>query len=86
VARRWARQLRAEGPVTPPDRASDRASDQPGPAERAELAELAATVRAAVAQLPDGQRRAVFLFYLQGLTTGRWQPSSPSRWAPSRQS
>ncbi len=54
--------------MAPPDRASDRSSDQPGPAEQAELAELAATVRAAVAQLPDGQRRAVFLFYLQGLT------------------
>jgi RNA polymerase sigma factor (sigma-70 family) len=64
VARRWARQLRAERPGPPPERASD----QPGPAEQAELADLAAAVRAAVAQLPDGQRRAVFLFYLQGLT------------------
>jgi len=64
VARRWARQLRAERPAAAPDRASD----QPGPAEQAELAELAAAVRAAVAQLPDGQRRAVFLFYLRGLT------------------
>ena len=50
------------------DQAPDRASHEPGPDERAELAELAATVRAAVAQLADGQRDAVFLFYLQGLT------------------
>ena len=64
VARRWARQLRAERAMPP----QDLASDQPGPDEQAELADLAAAVRAAIAQLPDGQRRAVFLFYLQGLT------------------
>ena len=68
VARRWARQLRTERPAVLGDQAPDRASHEPGPDERAELAELAATVRAAVAQLADGQRDAVFLFYLQGLT------------------
>jgi hypothetical protein len=68
VARGWARQLRAERPAAILDQARDRASHEPGPDERAELAELAATVRAAVAQLADGQRDAVFLFYLQGLT------------------
>ncbi|HXP19800.1 MAG TPA: bifunctional nuclease domain-containing protein [Streptosporangiaceae bacterium] len=64
VARRWLRQLRAERPAVLPDRTSD----DPGPDELAELAELAAAVRAAVAQLADGQRQAVLLFYLQGLT------------------
>ena len=68
VARGWARQLRAERPAVIGDRAPDRASHAPGPDEQAELAELAATVRAAVAQLADGQRDAVLLFYLQGLT------------------
>jgi RNA polymerase sigma factor (sigma-70 family) len=64
VARRWLRQLRAELPATLPDRQST----DPGPDEHAELAELAAAVRGAVAQLAAGQRQAVLLFYLQGLT------------------
>jgi len=64
VARRWRRQLRLELPGPPPDRASL----APDPAEAAELAEVAARVRGAVAALPDGQRDAVWLFYLQGLT------------------
>lgn len=68
VARGWARQLRAERPTAVLDQAPDLASHEPGPDERAELAELAATVRAAVAQLADGQRDAILLFYLQGLT------------------
>jgi RNA polymerase sigma factor (sigma-70 family) len=68
VARGWARQLRTERPAVIGDQATDRASHEPGPDECAELAELAATVRAAVAQLADGQRDAVLLFYLQGLT------------------
>jgi len=68
VARRWARQLRTERPASLGDQAPDPASHEPGPDERAELAELAATVRAAVAQLADGQRDAILLFYLQGLT------------------
>ena len=64
VARRWRRQLRAEPAAVLPDQASA----EPSPAERAELAELALEVRAAVAQLAPGQRQAVLLFYLQGLT------------------
>jgi RNA polymerase sigma factor (sigma-70 family) len=40
----------------------------PGPAELAEAAEDAALVRAAVARLPAGQRVAVTLHYLAGLT------------------
>ena len=68
VARGWARQLRAERPAAAPAGAPERASHDPGPDERAELADLAATVRAAVAQLADGQRDAILLFYLQGLT------------------
>jgi RNA polymerase sigma factor (sigma-70 family) len=68
VARGWARQLRTERPAVVPGQAPDRACQEPGPDERAELAELAAAVRAAVAHLADGQRDAVFLFYLQGLT------------------
>ncbi|MGH3396830.1 MAG: bifunctional nuclease domain-containing protein [Streptosporangiaceae bacterium] len=64
VARRWRRQLHAEPAAVLPDLASA----EPSPAERAELAELALEVRAAVAQLAPGQRQAVLLFYLQGLT------------------
>jgi len=63
VARQWLRQLRAEVPAV----IADRLSADPGPDELAELAELGAKVRACVAQLPAGQRRAVMLFYLQGL-------------------
>lgn len=62
VARRWLRQLRFESLGFP-----DRASSLPGPAEAAEAADLAARVRGAVAALPNGQRDAVLLFYLQGL-------------------
>jgi RNA polymerase sigma factor (sigma-70 family) len=40
----------------------------PGPAELAEAAEEARLVRAAVARLPPGQRTAVTLHYLAGLT------------------
>jgi RNA polymerase sigma factor (sigma-70 family) len=64
VSRRWLRQLRSEWPVAGPDRARDGA----GPDELAELADLAARVRAAIAGLADGQREAVLLFYLQGLS------------------
>jgi RNA polymerase sigma factor (sigma-70 family) len=64
VARRWRRQLRLEVLGPPPDGGSGK----PGPAEAAELADIAARVRGAVAALPEGQRDAVMLFYLQGLT------------------
>ncbi len=64
VSRRWLRQLRSEWPAARPDPARDGA----GPDELAELADLAARVRAAIAGLADGQREAVLLFYLQGLS------------------
>lgn len=64
VARRWLRQLRPELPGLPPDQASP----APGPAEVAESADTSARVRSAIAALPDGQRDAVRLFYLQGLS------------------
>jgi RNA polymerase sigma factor (sigma-70 family) len=64
VARRWLRQLRAEVPTV----LADQPSALPGPAEAAEIADLAWRVRAAIDQLPDGQREAVLLFYLQGLS------------------
>jgi RNA polymerase sigma factor (sigma-70 family) len=41
---------------------------EPSPHERAEEAELGETVRRAVASLPAGQRAAVLLHYLSGLT------------------
>jgi RNA polymerase sigma factor (sigma-70 family) len=66
VSRRWLRQLRAERPDADPDLAG--ASTGAGPDELAELADLAGRVRAAIAGLADGQRDAVFLFYLQGLS------------------
>ncbi len=64
VSRRWLRQLRAELPASP----IDRPSPSPGPAETAELADLVARVRDAIAMLADGQADAVRLFYLQGLS------------------
>jgi uncharacterized protein len=64
VARRWRRQLHAEIPGGLPDQAST----LPGPAEAAEIADLSRRVRAAIDQLPAGQREAVLLFYLQGLS------------------
>jgi len=64
VSRRWLRQLRAEWPDADPDRADGRA----GPDELAEIADVAGRVRAAIAGLADGQRDAVLLFYLQGLS------------------
>jgi RNA polymerase sigma-70 factor (ECF subfamily) len=64
VARRWRRELRGELLGLPADVVSPAA----GPAAAAELADIAARVRGAVAALPDGQRNAVLLFYLQGLS------------------
>jgi RNA polymerase sigma-70 factor (ECF subfamily) len=40
----------------------------PDPAEAAEAADTAARVREAIGSLADGQRHAVHLFYLQGLS------------------
>jgi RNA polymerase sigma factor (sigma-70 family) len=64
VARRWLRQVRAESLAGDPGLPHDGA----GPDELAELADLAGKVRAAIADLADGQRDAVLLFYLQGLS------------------
>jgi RNA polymerase sigma factor (sigma-70 family) len=64
VARRWLRQVRAESLAGHPGLPDDGA----GPDELAELADLAGKVRAAIADLADGQRDAVLLFYLQGLS------------------
>src|ERR1700751_3710010 len=61
VARRWRRQLSAEVAGAPPDQPST----LPGPAEAAEIADLARRVRCAIDQLPAGQREAVLMFYLQ---------------------
>jgi RNA polymerase sigma factor (sigma-70 family) len=66
VARRWLRQLRTELPGLP----ADQASHAPGPAEIAESADISARVRDAIGALPNGQRDAVRLFYLQGLSHG----------------
>jgi RNA polymerase sigma factor (sigma-70 family) len=64
VARRWLRQLRAELPGLP----ADQPSSAPGPAEMAESADTSARIRDAIDALPNGQRDAVRLFYLQGLS------------------
>src|SRR5262249_2087050 len=48
--------------------ALDPADRHAGPAELAEADDLAARIRRAVADLPRGQRAAILLFYLSGLT------------------
>lgn len=75
VSRQWRRQRRrdawvVEGPVDAIGHATARAPGLhlPGPDEVAEAAEVSERVRRAVASLPPGQRRAVVLFYLSGLT------------------
>lgn len=54
--------LRERSPAPPPDPLS------PDPADIVAERELAARVRAAIAELPPGQREAVTLYYLAGLT------------------
>ena len=68
VARRWRRQLQSEVPGLGPGLASVSADAGADPAEAAEAADTAARVRDAIAALADGQRGAVRLFYLQGLS------------------
>jgi RNA polymerase sigma factor (sigma-70 family) len=65
VSRRWLYQLRREIPGLPLD---EPACAAPGPAEIAAATDLARRVRDAIATLPSGQRDAVLLFYLQGLS------------------
>jgi RNA polymerase sigma factor (sigma-70 family) len=48
--------------------AVDPAGDEPGPVELITAAELATRVRQAISALPAGQREAVAMFYLRGLT------------------
>ena len=64
VSRRWVRQLRYEVPGSH----LELASADPGPDEAAETADIVARIRAGIAGLADGQRDAVWLFYLQGLS------------------
>ena len=64
VARRWLRQAACELPGLD----TELATQAPGPDEAAELAEIAARVRGAIALLAAGQAEAVRLFYLQGLS------------------
>jgi RNA polymerase sigma factor (sigma-70 family) len=54
--------------TVPLDALGERPSGEPGPAELAESALAAARVRSAIAVLPPGQRDAVTLFYLAGLS------------------
>jgi RNA polymerase sigma-70 factor (ECF subfamily) len=79
VCRRWLRERARESwsweavqggrlaapPVLGPD---PPAASEPGPEELAEAAELATRIRRAVAGLPAGQRTAVTLYYLAGLS------------------
>jgi RNA polymerase sigma factor (sigma-70 family) len=64
VARRWVRRSVAHS-VQPQQDGPD---PGPGPDEEAERALLRERVHRAVAGLAPGQRNAVYLFYLQGLT------------------
>ena len=72
LSRRWslerARQGRSWQALEEVGRAPDPDEAAADPLERAELAELAARVRRAVAALPSGQRDATLLFYLAGLS------------------
>jgi uncharacterized protein len=67
VARRWLRQLKRETRGLAPDLPYLPSGDL-DPAEAAELADIAERVREAITALADGQRDAVRLFYLQGLS------------------
>ena len=66
IARRRIREARRTHPA--PALPEPVVPGDPGPAEHAEAADLARRVRDAISYLPSGQRDAVLLFYLQGLT------------------
>ena len=71
VCRRWLRERSRESwswEAVQGGRLADRPAAGPGPEELAEAAELAARIRQAVAVLPPGQRTAVTLYYLAGLS------------------
>jgi RNA polymerase sigma factor (sigma-70 family) len=59
---------RADRAGLPLEALGEPAADGPGPAELAEASLAAERVRAAIAELPAGQRDAVTLFYLAGLS------------------
>ena len=61
-------QLRGPGPLTYDVCKGARPPYSPDPAETVAERELAGRVREAIAELPRGQREAVTLFYLAGLT------------------
>jgi RNA polymerase sigma factor (sigma-70 family) len=67
ASRRW---LSGSDPPVSAQRSATAEGSDPGsdPHEALESAEVAALVRAAIAELPPGQREAVTLFYLAGLT------------------
>jgi len=75
VAQRWLREARAEIPVL----SAEPSSNDPGPAEAAGLADLAATVRAAVTQFPVGSATRSCCSTCKALPTGKWPPSWASR-------
>jgi RNA polymerase sigma factor (sigma-70 family) len=71
VCRRWRRGTRGDWSweaVTGGGRGPEPVDAAPDPAERAAAADRDARVRLAVAELPRGQRAAVALVYLSGLT------------------
>jgi RNA polymerase sigma factor (sigma-70 family) len=72
VCRRWLRRRAYEAPAGElPDAervVADTIAPEPGPDELAEEAEMRERVRASVAALPPGQRAAVLLVYLGGLS------------------
>ncbi|MGI9006259.1 MAG: RNA polymerase sigma factor [Streptosporangiaceae bacterium] len=83
VARRWLRQLRREVPGMPAG-ASELAAPAPGPDEAAELADLAARVRAAIGGLAAGQRAPCCCSTSRASATPRWRRNSASPPGPSR--
>lgn len=64
VARRWRRATRRATPL----QGTQPVDPAPGPLEVAETADITRRVRQAIAELAAGQRQAVWLFYLQGLS------------------
>ena len=72
VARQWIRERTGQAwsweAVLGGRQAMEPASPEPGPEERGELAELAERVWDALEDLPPGQRQAVLLYYMGGLT------------------
>jgi len=63
--REWSWETMSGGWLEP---GRDAVEQSPGPAELAEVADVARRVRDAIAALPVGQRAAVVAFYLSGLT------------------